>query len=128
MRAETKVICVLGGEPADQVHGAGRGRDGVAAFGRDQDQVLPSAQLQVPVRPVGAAVVYGLPAAGVPLLHADLCASRELPVVPHQGSGSLDLEAEELLRPVQLQPRGGPSQGDESVPEFRRPPKRGVRY
>ena len=38
----------------------------------------------------------------VPQLHADLGAARELPVVPHQGPGTLDVETEELLRPSQL--------------------------
>ena len=72
---------------------------------------------------MGEAGLQRLPLERVPLVHTDLGAARELPLLPHQGSGPLDLEAEELFRPVQLQSRGGASQDQDRGALRRRQPR-----
>lgn len=86
-----------GGEPEDQVHGPGYTGDGTAAVRRAEGEVLPSAELQIPVRPVGASKLHRPEVYGIPLVHADLGAARELLVLSHQGARALDVETEELL-------------------------------
>lgn len=75
---------------------------------RDAREVHAAAQLQVPVRPVGAAELHRLPGERVPLAHAHVGAARELLVRARQGPGALDLEVAQLFRPQQLARRHAP--------------------
>lgn len=89
------------GEFADQVHGAGHTRDRTAAVRRAQSEILPSAKLQIPVRPVGAIELYRAQVQGISFVHVDFGSTRELFVVSHQGAGTLDVETAKFLRPEQ---------------------------
>lgn len=64
------------------------------------DLALQASQLQVPERPVGSPQLHRFQAVRIPFVHPHLSAPRELPVVPHQSPRTVDVEAEEVLRPA----------------------------
>lgn len=111
-RARDHIHPGQGGEPEDQVHGPGHTGDGTAAVRRAEGEVLPSAELQIPVRPVGASELHRPEVHGIPFVHADLGAARELLVLSHQGARAVDVEIEKLLRPEQHQSGVPPTQGN----------------
>lgn len=92
-----------GGESEDQIHGVGYTRNRTAAVRRAQSEILPSAELQIPFRPVGAPELYCSEVDGIPLVHADLSPAREFLVVPHKSTRAVDVEVEKFLRSEQHQ-------------------------
>lgn len=110
-RAGNHIHTGQGGQPADQIHDVGHTGNRTAAVGCAESEVLPSAELQIPVRPVGALELHRSKVHRIPFIHVDLGAARELPLLPHQGPGSLDVEAQELFRSEQHQPGIPSTQG-----------------
>lgn len=111
-RAGDHIHTGQGGQPADQVHGVGHTGNRTAAVGRAEGEVLPSAELQIPVRPVGPVELHRAQVHRIPFVHVDFGPARELPVLPHQGPRSLDVEAPELFRSEQHQPGIPSAQGN----------------
>lgn len=71
-------------------------------YRRNKSKVLPSTQLQVPFRSVGASLLHGLPFQRIPLPYANFRSARKLPLGARQGPGALDVETSQLLWPQQL--------------------------
>lgn len=61
-----------------------------------------ASQLQVPEWTMGEVVVYSIPSVRVSFLHSHFGTSRELPILSHQGAGTVDVETPQVLRSTQL--------------------------
>lgn len=66
------------------------------------DYFQQATKFQVPEWAVGAPLLHGLQAVRVPLLHPHLRTTWKLPLLPHQGSGTVDVETAQVLWPTQL--------------------------